>query len=216
MSVLMRRENTLIIEPGSDISKIQIINFILLPNSKKHFEGPPLQDTQTDSPDNVLTQNQKQSAEIVLENETNNDYYSKQQVEQLQLQQNQNINQIFALLETVEYPDVDNDDDEETKLQIFSKNDLDRITFSSIKALWMDDKYIAVADENSVSYFIKQYVLGTHQGYMLLNQYQFEQVPARCQFKLFGDTLMFYGILCSGNVLRLKIIDNQWMQQIVE
>ncbi|CAL6077234.1 Hypothetical_protein [Hexamita inflata] len=42
MSVLMRRENTLIIEPGSDISKIQIINFILLPNSKKHFEGPPL------------------------------------------------------------------------------------------------------------------------------------------------------------------------------
>ncbi|CAL6038794.1 Hypothetical_protein [Hexamita inflata] len=43
MSVLMRRENTLIIEPGSDISKIQIINFILLPNSKKHFEGPPLQ-----------------------------------------------------------------------------------------------------------------------------------------------------------------------------
>ncbi|CAL6025790.1 Hypothetical_protein [Hexamita inflata] len=44
MSVLMRRENTLIIEPGSDISKIQIINFILLPNSKKHFEGPPLQD----------------------------------------------------------------------------------------------------------------------------------------------------------------------------
>ncbi|CAL5994372.1 Hypothetical_protein [Hexamita inflata] len=44
MSVLMRRENTLIIEPGSDISKIQIINFILLPNSKKHFEGPPLQE----------------------------------------------------------------------------------------------------------------------------------------------------------------------------
>ncbi|CAL6010942.1 Hypothetical_protein [Hexamita inflata] len=44
MSVLMRRENTLIIEPGSDISKIQIINFILLPNSKKHFEGPPLYD----------------------------------------------------------------------------------------------------------------------------------------------------------------------------
>ncbi|CAL5979225.1 Hypothetical_protein [Hexamita inflata] len=43
MSVLMRREHTLIIEPGSDISKIQIINFILLPNSKKHFEGPPLQ-----------------------------------------------------------------------------------------------------------------------------------------------------------------------------
>ncbi|CAL6040005.1 Hypothetical_protein [Hexamita inflata] len=45
MSVLMRRENTLIIEPGSDISKIQIINFILLPNSKKHFEGPPLYTT---------------------------------------------------------------------------------------------------------------------------------------------------------------------------
>ncbi|CAL6021335.1 Hypothetical_protein [Hexamita inflata] len=45
MSVLMRRENTLIIEPGSDISKIQIINFILLPNSKKHFEGPPLYKT---------------------------------------------------------------------------------------------------------------------------------------------------------------------------
>ncbi|CAL5988908.1 Hypothetical_protein [Hexamita inflata] len=47
MSVLMRRENTLIIEPGSDISKIQIINFILLPNSKKHFEGPPLYRDQT-------------------------------------------------------------------------------------------------------------------------------------------------------------------------
>ncbi|CAL6018953.1 Hypothetical_protein [Hexamita inflata] len=49
MSVLMRRENTLIIEPGSDISKIQIINFILLPNSKKHFEGPPLQHLVTGS-----------------------------------------------------------------------------------------------------------------------------------------------------------------------
>ncbi|CAL6020796.1 Hypothetical_protein [Hexamita inflata] len=48
MSVLMRRENTLIIEPGSDISKIQIINFILLPNSKKHFEGPPLQQYNND------------------------------------------------------------------------------------------------------------------------------------------------------------------------
>ncbi|CAL6098067.1 Hypothetical_protein [Hexamita inflata] len=47
MSVLMRRENTLIIEPGSDISKIQIINFILLPNSKKHFEGPPLYQVST-------------------------------------------------------------------------------------------------------------------------------------------------------------------------
>ncbi|CAL5971522.1 Conserved_hypothetical protein [Hexamita inflata] len=35
-------ETQLIIEPDSDISKIQIINFILLPNSKKHFEGPPL------------------------------------------------------------------------------------------------------------------------------------------------------------------------------
>ncbi|CAL5995166.1 Conserved_hypothetical protein [Hexamita inflata] len=170
---------------------------------------------QTDSPmDNIP--NNTQTDEIVQENEANKDLYSKQQVKQLQLQQNKNINQIFALLETVEYPEADNDDDDENKLQIFSKNDLDRITFSCIKALWMDDKYIAVADENYVSYFIKQYVLGTHQGYMLLNSYQFEQIPTRYQFKLFNETLMFYGILCSGNVLRLKIVDNQWMQQIVE
>ncbi|CAL5988812.1 Hypothetical_protein [Hexamita inflata] len=60
MSVLMRRENTLIIEPGSDISKIQIINFILLPNSKKHFEGPPLYKSNLQEEQEKIQSNNKQ------------------------------------------------------------------------------------------------------------------------------------------------------------
>ncbi|CAL6046519.1 Conserved_hypothetical protein [Hexamita inflata] len=175
--------------------------------------------TKFDSQINLVdyeTQNSKKPVDLTQEeNSINYNNYSKQQVQQLQLQQSKNINQIFGLLDTAELEADNNDDDEETKLLILSKNDLDRINFSSIKALWMDDKYIAVADENSVSYFIKQYVQGTHQGYMLLNKYKFEQIPTRYQFKMFNDILMFYGI-CNGNVLRLKIVNNKWIQQIVE
>ncbi|CAL5988882.1 Hypothetical_protein [Hexamita inflata] len=71
MSVLMRRENTLIIEPGSDISKIQIINFILLPNSKKHFEGPPLQLKINNITENKQTLNMSQNDEITELKEKN-------------------------------------------------------------------------------------------------------------------------------------------------
>ncbi|CAL5983601.1 Hypothetical_protein [Hexamita inflata] len=42
MECIEEEGTRLIIESDSDISQIQIINFILLPNSKKHFEGPPL------------------------------------------------------------------------------------------------------------------------------------------------------------------------------
>ncbi|CAL6116299.1 Hypothetical_protein [Hexamita inflata] len=56
-------ETQLIIEPGSDISKIQIINFILLPNSKKHFEGPPLYHLSQ----NPLCQNHRSKAFIFID-----------------------------------------------------------------------------------------------------------------------------------------------------
>ncbi|CAL6021351.1 Conserved_hypothetical protein [Hexamita inflata] len=101
MSVLMRRENTLIIEPGSDISKIQIINFILLPNSKKHFEGPPLQELAQkiqEAKDNSLKEKQDiantQKALIrELKAEAND-------LKDIQLMERQNyIKQIKAMLE---------------------------------------------------------------------------------------------------------------------
>ncbi|CAL6038270.1 Hypothetical_protein [Hexamita inflata] len=81
MSVLMRRENTLIIEPGSDISKIQIINFILLPNSKKHFEGPPLQQLQINDCNNSTNQVKIQQFTPNSVNPIQNQYFPYQQLQ---------------------------------------------------------------------------------------------------------------------------------------
>ncbi|CAL5982974.1 Hypothetical_protein [Hexamita inflata] len=88
MSVLMRRENTLIIEPGSDISKIQIINFILLPNSKKHFEGPPLQANAAEQL--KLSQSYQSQSQIQLLSHKSDMTATLNQITQLRLD-NQNL-----------------------------------------------------------------------------------------------------------------------------